>query len=89
MNINNLDSELFNELGSTKERLKYISGCLQESITDGAVTKQLVSHSQLDSLIANTANLIFDIIEEWKDECVIYPSLLKRIVLDRIEKDLP
>lgn len=89
MKITDINPELFDELGSTKERLKYISGCLQESITDGMVTKQLVSHSQLDSLITNTANLIFDIIEEWRDECVIYPSLLKRIVLDRIERDFP
>lgn len=89
MKITDINTELFNELGSTKERLKYISGCLQESITDASITKQLVSHSQLDSLITNTANLIFDVIEEWKDEYKIYPSLLKRIVLDRIEKDFP
>ena len=89
MKITDINTELFNELACTKERLKYISGCSGETFTDNGITKQLVSHSQLDDLITNTVNLVFEIIEEWKDEYKIYPSLLKRIVLDRLEKDFP
>lgn len=89
MSISDLDHDLFDELACTKERLKYISGCSGETFTENGITKQLVSHSQLDDLITNTVNLVFEIIEDLKGEYNICPSLLKQIVLDRLEKDFP
>lgn len=95
MKIQDLNQELFDELGSTKERLKYISECTASTYNDPTVpcSYYLVTHEQLDLLISNTKDLVLDIIEERLDDydsdAVKYFNGINRVVHDRIERDFP
>lgn len=93
MKITDLPLDLFDELGSTKERLKYISIIPIMTYNDPKLRQSynLVTHEQLDILISNTKDLVLDIIEEWLDEedAVKYFSTIKRVVNDRIERNFP
>ncbi len=93
MKITDLSLELFEELGSTKERLKYISIVPLMTYNDPKLQQpyNLVTHEQLDVLISNTKDLVLDIIKEWLDEedTVKYFSTIKRVVNDRIERNFP
>lgn len=93
MKITDLSSDLFDELGSTKERLKYVSITPLMTYNDPKLQQSynLVTHEQLDTLISNTKDLVLDIIKQWLDEedTVKYFSTIKRVVNDRIERDFP
>jgi len=89
--ISELSPELFNELGTTKERLKYISSCTGNTYNDPKLKlpHNLVTHDQLDLLISNTKDLVLDIIQEYleTEDSLKYFGSIKRIINDRFEKD--
>jgi len=90
--ITDIPTELFDELDTTKERLKYISSCTQNTYNDPRLkqTYNLVTHDQLDLLIINTKELVLDIIEELLEtDAIKYFSSIKRVVNDRIERNSP
>lgn len=89
MKLTDIPYELFNDLGSTKERLKYISSCISKTYNDQSYNQ--VTNEQLDLLISNTKDLVLDIIAEHLDEedKVNYFGIIKRVVNDRIERDFP
>ena len=53
--FNKIDTQTYLELGDDYERLKYISGCINTSMTNSNLeTFYLVTQENLDELIANT-----------------------------------